>query len=122
VIREWVEANRGSWLERPDGSSASFAEVGSVPWPAVIEVDREFGGLSLWLGEREVWVGLDSALEMPGFHRVLDGRPHVLVGVCGAWRWYVDEQGAVMEVDGDGAVLSRAESVRVMLERLALAG
>ena len=118
-IRAWVEANGGSWLERAPGSSASFAEVGSVRWPVVVELDRQFGGLSLYLGEHELWVGLDSALEMPAFRRELEGRPHVMVGAFGPCRWYVDEHGALLEVDASGAVVNRAESVGALLERLA---
>ena len=73
----------------------------------------------LYLGTRELWVGLDSALEMPLFRRSLEGRPHVLIGALGTTRWYVDSQGAMLEVADDGLITGRCGSVREALERLA---
>ncbi len=120
MIEAWLEANQGSWLRRAPGVAACLAAVGSVHWPVVVDIDDEFGGLSVYLGERELWVGLDSALEMPSFRRVLDGRPHVLIGAFTPNGWYVDEAGSLLEVDAIGQVLARAKSVREALEGLAL--
>ncbi len=120
MLREWVEAKSGSWLPRAPGVSAQLAEVGRVTWPVVTQIDAELGGLSLYLGTRELWVGLDSALEMPNFRRTLEGRPHVMVGALGTTGWYVDEGGAMLEVSSDGRVVGRCASVREALERLSL--
>ncbi len=119
MLREWVEAKAGSWLPRAPGVSAQLAQVGGVSWPAVVAIDEALGGLSLYLGTRELWVGLDSALEMPLFRRSLEGRPHVLIGALGTTRWYVDSQGAMLEVADDGLITGRCGSVREALERLA---
>ncbi len=122
MIRAWVDAHEGSWLGRAPGVSASLAQVGSVRWPVVAQIDETYGGLSLYVGERELWVGLDSALEMPFFRRELEGRPHVMVGSFTPLCWYVDERGALLEVElTSGVIVSRAESLEAMLERVAQA-
>lgn len=119
MLSAWVKANQGSWLKRAPGVSAQLAQVGGVTWPSVVELDNELGGLSLYLGDRELWIGLDSALEMPAFRRVIDGRPHVLIGAFTPNGWYVDELGAMVEIDAEGRVLATAPSVRARLEAMA---
>ncbi len=120
MIEAWVSQNQGAWLKRAPGVSASLAMVGSVSWPVVIQIDDEFGGLSVTLGERELWVGLDSALEMPAFRRTLEGRPHVLIGWYAPRGWYVDETGAVLEVEHSGQVTARFASIRQALTLVAV--
>ncbi len=119
ALREWVTGWGGAWVTRVPGVAASLAEVGGVKWPVLVELDHEFGGLSLQLDERELWVGLDSALEMPGFRKRFDGaRLHVLIGAFSPNGFYVDETGAVLEVDGDGKIVRRAQSLRSLLEAI----
>lgn len=120
MIEAWVSQNQGAWLKRAPGVSAALAGVGAVRWPILIQIDDEFGGLSVTLGERELWVGLDSALEMPAFRRTLEGRPHVLIGWYAPRGWYVDETGAVLEVEQSGQITARSASVREALTAVAL--
>jgi hypothetical protein len=72
----------------------------------------------MYVGEREVWVGLDSALEMPAFRRVIDGRPCVLIGAFTPMRWYVDETGAIAQLDAAGVVRGRFSSLRDALDQV----
>jgi hypothetical protein len=118
---KWWQKFQARRIRWPHPRAILERALGDRAWESLILLERDYGGISGSDG-RELYIGADGA---PGGNlvrplKMIFDRPHVCIGYYAPIAWYLDESGAITEVDDQGRSFYRSDSLGKRLEQLAL--